>query len=46
MADRLGRGKMSVAIDLKQKEGPKVVRALCKNADVLIEPFRPGEFHI
>lgn len=34
---------MSIAVDLKQKEGPCVVRALCKNADVLIEPFRVGK---
>ena len=41
--DTLSRGKRSVAIDLKQAEGVKVVRKLCSNADVLIEPFRPGK---
>lgn len=40
--DRLGRGKLSIAIDLKQKEGAEIVQKLCRSADVLIEPFRPG----
>ncbi|XP_046581515.1 alpha-methylacyl-CoA racemase-like isoform X2 [Haliotis rubra] len=40
--DRLGRGKKSVAVDLKQKKGIEVVKKLCSGADVLIEPFRPG----
>lgn len=40
--DRLGRGKRSVALDLKKPEGVSVARKLCSNADVLIEPFRRG----
>ncbi|XP_004365096.1 alpha-methylacyl-CoA racemase [Capsaspora owczarzaki ATCC 30864] len=40
--DRLSRGKQSVSIDLKSPRGAQAVRDLCKNADVLIEPFRPG----
>ncbi|ELT87540.1 hypothetical protein CAPTEDRAFT_152090 [Capitella teleta] len=40
--DRLARGKQSIAVDLKQKEGINVVRKLCCSADVLIEPFRKG----
>ena len=40
--DRLGRGKRSVALDLKKPEGVSVARRLCCNADVLIEPFRRG----
>eukprot|EP01137_Pigoraptor_chileana_P001969 Opistho-2@40260 len=40
--DRLSRGKRSVAVDLKRPEGVAVVRTLCKTADVVIEPFRPG----
>ncbi|XP_072037496.1 alpha-methylacyl-CoA racemase-like [Amphiura filiformis] len=40
--DRLARGKMSVAVNLKKQEGISVLRKLCKQADVLIEPFRPG----
>jgi len=40
--DRLGRGKMSIAVNLKRKEGASVVKRLCDNADVLIEPYRVG----
>jgi len=43
-ANRLSRGKMSLAVNLKKKEGPPVLRRLCNNADVLIEPYRVGEF--
>jgi len=42
--DCLGRGKMSIAVNLKRKEGADVVKKLCNNADVLIEPFRVGQF--
>ncbi|XP_050400314.1 alpha-methylacyl-CoA racemase [Patella vulgata] len=41
-ADRLSRGKQSIAVDLKKHEGREVVRKLCQTADVLLEPFRPG----
>ncbi|HEU4423441.1 MAG TPA: CaiB/BaiF CoA-transferase family protein [Pilimelia sp.] len=40
--DLLGRGKRSVAIDLKHAAGAAAVRALAARADVLIEGFRPG----
>ena len=40
--DVTARGKRSPAVDLKQPDGLKVVRKLCRQADVLIEPFRPG----
>ncbi|KAG0717800.1 Alpha-methylacyl-CoA racemase [Chionoecetes opilio] len=40
--DRLGRGKRSLALNLKRPEGVGAVRRLCGNADVLIEPFRRG----
>nr|CAG4648647.1 EOG090X05UC [Polyphemus pediculus] len=40
--DRQGRGKKSLALNLKSKEGLAVVKKLCSGADVLIEPFRPG----
>lgn len=40
--DCMGRGKQSIAIDLKQKEGLNIVHKMCSKADVLIEPFRPG----
>ena len=40
--DRQGRGKRSVALNLKSPEGLAIVHKLCSTADVLIEPFRPG----
>lgn len=40
--DSLKRGKRSATIDLKTEEGKSVFKRLCKNADILIEPFRPG----
>ena len=36
------RNKRSVALDLKDKEAQDIVRQLAKDADVLIENFRPG----
>uniref|UniRef100_UPI00358FB70F alpha-methylacyl-CoA racemase-like isoform X2 n=1 Tax=Myxine glutinosa TaxID=7769 RepID=UPI00358FB70F len=38
----LSRGKRSVAVDLKRPEGAGVLRKLCKDYDVIIEPYRPG----
>jgi alpha-methylacyl-CoA racemase len=40
--DVLGRGKRSVAVDLKRAEGVEVVLRLVAGADVLLEGFRPG----
>ena len=39
---RYNRSKKSVCIDLKNKEGQRVLTALLKNVDVLVENFRPG----
>ena len=36
------RNKRSIAVNLKHKAGVKIVQDLCCNADVLIEPYRPG----
>ncbi|XP_035218038.1 alpha-methylacyl-CoA racemase-like [Stegodyphus dumicola] len=40
--DSLSRGKRSFVIDLKNSKSASVVSRLCSNADVLLEPFRPG----
>jgi len=40
--DFLSRGRRSVAIDLKKKEGLEALLRLVEKADVLIEGFRPG----
>lgn len=36
------RGKRSLVIDLQDERGKKIVKDLLKNADVLIQNFRPG----
>ena len=36
------RNKKSVAIDLRTAEGQEIVRELARDADVIIENFRPG----
>lgn len=38
----LNRGKESVALDLKSTEGKARLEALCREADVFVEGFRPG----
>lgn len=40
--DVTARGKRSISINLKKKEGVQILRQLCASHDVLIEPFRPG----
>ena len=42
ITNNMGRGKRSVAIDLKNPKGQEVMKTLCSTHDVLIEPFRPG----
>lgn len=38
----LGRGRPSVALDLKHADAPEVVLRLVERADALVEGFRPG----
>ena len=40
--DVLLRGRQTIVVDLKRPEGVAVVRDLARNADGLIEGFRPG----
>ena len=40
--DHLAFGKKSISVDIKKPEGVGIVKKLCKDADVLIEPFRKG----
>jgi alpha-methylacyl-CoA racemase len=42
LSDVLGRGRRSVAVDLKASEGCEAVLRLVESADALIEGFRPG----
>lgn len=36
------RGRRSIGIDLKHRQGVEIVLQMCRDADVLIEGFRPG----
>ncbi len=40
--DVCGRGRRSIAVDLKQPEGVELVLKLVESADVIVEGFRPG----
>ncbi|KAG0327120.1 hypothetical protein BGZ99_008335 [Dissophora globulifera] len=40
--DVLAQGKRSIALNLKSPAGIEALVRLCENADVVIEPFRPG----
>ncbi|XP_030187537.1 alpha-methylacyl-CoA racemase [Lynx canadensis] len=38
----MARGKRSLAVNLKRQDGALVLRRLCAQADVVLEPFRHG----
>jgi len=40
--DRFTRGKKSLALNLKSKEGIEILLKMVDKADVFLEPFRPG----
>ena len=37
-----GRNKKSITCNISTKKGQEILKKLCKNADVLVENFRPG----
>lgn len=41
-ADVLGRGRQSIAVDLKRPEGVELVLSMVEKSDALFEGFRPG----
>lgn len=41
-SDPLGRGRRSIALDLKHAAGTEVILRLVERADVLVEGYRPG----
>ncbi len=42
--DVTARGKKSIALNLKNPKGVDVIKQMCAQSDVLIEPFRAGWF--
>ena len=38
----VNRGKRSIVINLKEADGPRLVRRLAARADILVENYRPG----
>ncbi|KAI0840003.1 CoA-transferase family III [Hypoxylon sp. FL0890] len=40
--DMLTRHKSSIAVDLKSPNGVRLIKELAKDADIIIDPFRPG----
>jgi len=40
--DPVSRGKRSIGIDVKSSEGVAVLKRLVRQADIFLEPFRPG----
>uniref|UniRef100_A0A673JK63 Alpha-methylacyl-CoA racemase n=1 Tax=Sinocyclocheilus rhinocerous TaxID=307959 RepID=A0A673JK63_9TELE len=42
--DTQARGKRSVALNLKNPKGVAVLKRLCVQSDVVLEPYRKGQF--
>jgi alpha-methylacyl-CoA racemase len=40
--DVLRAGKRTISLNLKQPKAIEIMKKLCNNADVIIEPYRPG----
>ncbi|MED4727755.1 CaiB/BaiF CoA-transferase family protein [Aneurinibacillus migulanus] len=41
----VNRGKKSITLNLQQEEGKEILRRLAREADILVEGFRPGVMH-
>ena len=41
--DVTSRGKKSISLNLKKPEGAQILKKLCVQSDVIIEPFRAGK---
>jgi alpha-methylacyl-CoA racemase len=41
-SELMGRGRLSIALDLKHSQGVAWARELVDGADILIDPYRPG----
>lgn len=41
--DTLARGKRSIAINLKNKDGVEVLKKMAARSDVLLDPYRKGK---
>lgn len=41
--DSQARGKQSVALNLKSPQGVAILKKLCLQSDVVLEPFRKGQ---
>ena len=44
--DVTSRGKKSISLNLKNPEGAQILKKLCVQSDVVIEPFRAGIFYV
>jgi alpha-methylacyl-CoA racemase len=44
LIDCLGNGKRSIALNLKSNDGVKIFEKLCQHSDVVLDPYRPGNF--
>jgi len=40
--DNQSRGKMSIGLNMKEKQGQNILQSLVEKSDVILDPFRPG----
>ena len=39
--DNQSRGKMSIGLNMKEKQGQNILKSLVEKSDVILDPFRP-----